>query len=129
MQGLITYRKIMTGLVIEQVDGWPKDNQSGAFLDYGRKCIWKHSWVDTWRSHLHYEGGFEGDKMIVYPTSTYYESDVRQEVNARQVFSKIIKTSFRWDWEMSKDGDKIWQTLNGLDYQKQAEGPKSGKDK
>lgn len=67
--------------------------------------------------------------MILYQTSTYYESDLQQEVNARQVFSKITKTSFRWDWEISKDGGKIWQTLNGLDYQKQAEGPKSGKDK
>ena len=78
---------------------------------------------------MRYEGGFEGDKMILYHTSTYYESDVQAGSQCAAGFLENYKTSFRWDWEMSKDGDKIWQTLNGLDYQKQAEGPKPGKDK
>ncbi len=116
--GLTTYSRILNDLVIEQIDGWPNGNQSKAFLSYDNRGIWKQSWVDTWRYHLHYKGGFEDGKMILYQTSIYFESAVNQEVAARQVFSKISKEGFRWDWEISKDGGTTWEFLNGLDYRR-----------
>lgn len=78
-----------------------------------RKKIWQQTWVDNSGAYLTFEGGMQGDKLVlnqinIPPTAGF---------KMRMEFSNISKDSFDWNWQRSKDGE-TWETQWELHYKR-----------
>lgn len=73
---------------------------------------WKQTWVDDSGSYLLFEGGAEGDKVILWTPK-----DLNRPLAAnRMVFENISPSSFDWNWEATSDGGKSWKLSWHLHY-------------
>ena len=87
--------------------------KSVSVYDKNRK-IWRQTWVDSSGGYLVFEGGMQGEKMVLTKVTGSNEGDVRQ----RMVFSEIDDDSFVWDWERSTDRGKTWELSWKLNYKR-----------
>ncbi|MEZ4655379.1 MAG: hypothetical protein R3E12_17760 [Candidatus Eisenbacteria bacterium] len=112
--GTNTVTKIMDSCVVqEQFEG---DGFKGTSVSVWVPQVnrWKQTWVDNQGGYLDFEGGMEGDRMILSREAPRRVPPVRQ----RMVFYDITADSLNWDWESSADGGKTWDLQWRIHYQR-----------
>ena len=116
-KGTNRVQKILGDCVIqEEFDGRPGVELIGKSLstyDVERGC-WLQTWVDNSGGYLDFNGGWQGDKMVLSRQVPGTEGDTRQ----RMVWFDIQPDSLTWNWERSEDGGQSWQILWQLKYQR-----------
>ena len=107
--GSNTVKKILNNCVIEEnFDGSPGSELIGRSFSVYSPFFnkWKQTWVDNNGSYLDFEGGLEGDKMILSRTVNKKDGTSFMQ---RMVWYNITKDKFDWNWERSDDGGKTWK--------------------
>lgn len=111
-------KKILGGCVIAENFDASKANgfQGKSFSVYNSsKSKWEQTWVDNSGGYMIFEGGMEGDKMILSLNKVDKQG---KPVILRMVFSNITHDSLDWHWQRSSDNGKYWQTLWHLKYRR-----------
>jgi len=72
-----------------------------------RADVWRQTWVDNSGGYLDFEGGWQGDKMVL---SRSFERNGKT-IMQRMVWYNIKQDAFDWNWEKSEDGGESW-TVN-----------------
>jgi hypothetical protein len=75
---------------------------------------WNQTWIDNSGSYLLFEGGKEGDNVVLKMTNAPKGSA------ARMVFTEIKPDSFTWNWEQSRDDGKTWILMWELKYKRKS---------
>jgi hypothetical protein len=109
----------LNGCVIqEQFDGSPAMDFKGLSVSVynPRKEIWQQTWVDNNGGYLDFTGAFENGVMTLSREVDYNGITLKQ----RMRFYDIENDSLNWVWEVSRGGEKSWQT-NWLIHYKRKE--------
>ncbi len=117
--GVATFTKIIEGTALEQEEVYFQNGTSSKALisyAYREQKKWIQSWIDIWGFHLVSKGGLEGNAMVLYTTTRYFEDAVEAQVLARQIFSDVTEAGFQYAWEISQDEGKTWTFNNGSYY-------------
>ena len=77
---------------------------------------WRQTWVDDQGNYWAFDGGAQGDTMVLATT----ETEAGREVRKRMVFSDIALDSFTWAWQRSDDDGATWSTVWKIDYRRRA---------
>lgn len=106
----------MNGCVIREafVDPTAPFHGSSVSVWNPNRAIWQQTWVDDQGGYLDFEGGMEGNRMIL---RRQYEQD-GQTIHQRMVFYNIEENSLDWDWETSKDGGTSWDLAWRIHYER-----------
>jgi hypothetical protein len=80
-----------------------------------RSKKWKQTWVDNQGSYLDFEGGLDGERMVLSRKGTNREGKPQM---SRMVFLNITSDSLDWRWEKSEDVGKSWQLMWPIHYAK-----------
>lgn len=103
-------------VILEQFDGRPGTELVGKSLSTyvtARSC-WQQTWVDNSGGYLDFEGGWQGDRMVLSRQVPGTDSAIWQ----RMIWFDIQPDSLTWNWERSEDGGKSWQLQWQLKYQR-----------
>jgi hypothetical protein len=75
---------------------------------------WRQTWVDNNGTYLDFTGGMTDGKMILERSFTRAGKILQQ----RMIFRDIRTDSLVWDWQLSEDNGKTWQTTWQIHYQR-----------
>jgi hypothetical protein len=75
---------------------------------------WRQTWVDDQGNYWAFDGGMEGDDMVLATV----ESEDGREVRKRMVFTDITPDAFTWRWERSEDDGATWSLTWSIDYRR-----------
>ncbi len=87
--------------------------QSWSVFDPAKKR-WRQTWVDDSGAYLLFEGGREGDTVVLQTPAPKANPKAR----SRMVFTDIRPASFTWNWEKTTDGGKTWELMWTLGYKR-----------
>ncbi|MBL8047996.1 MAG: hypothetical protein JNJ45_04875 [Chthonomonas sp.] len=76
---------------------------------------WRQTWVDDSGAYLTFTGGWNAETKQMILTQTFPQ---RGEQFSRMVFRDFTKTGFTWDWQLSTDNQKTWETQWLLTYKR-----------
>lgn len=111
-------KKILGGCVIEENfngnPGAPLIGKSHSVYSPALKK-WKQTWVDNNGSYLDFEGGMDGDKMIL--SRTVIRKDGISFMQ-RMVWYNITDNKFDWNWERSDDEGQNWNVNWHIEYKR-----------
>lgn len=65
-----------------------------------RRGVWRQTWADSQGGYLVFEGGMEGDEMVLHGSGQQPDGT---PVLTRMRFVDIAPDGFRWLWERSTD--------------------------
>lgn len=101
-------------IIQENFDGNPSmPFQGKSWSVYNPKLgRWQQTWVDNNSTYWHFEGGFEGDEMIL-ATDDLIDG---RPIKLRMVFYNIGQNELDWRWERSDDGGETWALQWQLRY-------------
>lgn len=106
-------KKTLKGQVIEENFSMAGFSGRSWTMWGSQRKIWKQTWVDDAGSYLLFEGGKEGDKVILKQINV-----PPGRPDMRMVFSEIKKESFTWSWQSSTDQGKTWEDQWVLKYKR-----------
>lgn len=76
---------------------------------------WKQTWVDSQGGYLQFEGGIEGDTMVLYGAGTQPDGT---PFRTRMTFMNITDDNFDWHWERSTDDGTTWTLQWNIHYER-----------
>lgn len=79
------------------------------------KKLWHQTWVDNKGGYLDFVGKMTKDQRIFF---RYYIDNQNKEIIQRMVFYNIKDKSFDWNWEVSGNEGKSWETKWTIHYKR-----------
>jgi hypothetical protein len=109
--------KTLGGCVIEENFSTSDNTFTGrSFSVYNPvKKIWQQTWVDNSGGYLDFNGGMDGDKMILTRKGFNRKGE---EIMQRMVFMDISSGSFTWNWESSTNNGAEWNLMWQIKYKR-----------
>ncbi len=109
--------KILGGCVIhEQFDGSGPGGNGLVGRSYSTyspdRRSWRQTWVDNEGGYLDFDGGMQGDQMVMSRTARRDGETFLQ----RMVWHNIGADTFDWNCERSDDGGKTWKPVWKVHY-------------
>ncbi len=74
---------------------------------------WKQTWVDNQGGYLDFTGNFNNNKMILHRSAIDKNGNKFMQ---RMIYYNITENSFDWNWEISKDNGKTWNSRWQIHY-------------
>jgi hypothetical protein len=114
LRGVNRITKRWDRVIVEEFDGkpgMPLEGHSVSTYDVNARQ-WKQTWVDNEGSYLDFDGGFADGKMTLSRTAVKDGKTIHQ----RMVWYDIAASTFKWNWERSRDNGKTWEVLWKIDY-------------
>lgn len=81
-----------------------------------RAGVWRQTWVDNQGGYLVFEGGMEGDRMVLTTAARPLASG--DTLVSRMVFHDLAADRLVWDWERSTDAGRSWTLQWTLEYRR-----------
>ena len=109
--------RILDGRAIqESFDGNPSVPFRGMSLSvYVEKLgRWRQTWVDSDGDYWAFEGGAEGEKMILATD----DIATGQPIVLRMIFHNIQQDGLDWRWEKPVDGGRVWEVRWEIHYRR-----------
>ena len=115
--GTNTITKEMNGCVIRENFVDPEKPYHGLSVSVWNpnRGIWQQTWVDDQGSYLDFEGGIDGDKMVL---ARQFTGPKGKTVHQRMTFYNIAENSLDWDWEVSQDEGETWKLAWRIHYER-----------
>lgn len=110
-KGSNVIRKILKNQILEETFSMPGFEGKSWTTYHPKKKAWVQTWVDDTAGYLTFEGGKEGNTVVLHQLMPQ-----NQPVRMKMVFSNITKSSFDWNWSRSDDSGKNWQVMWQLKY-------------
>jgi len=116
-KGTNSIKKTLDGRVIQEhfVGSWDESQayHGKSFSVYvtGEKK-WKQTWVDNLGAYLDLTGRVEGSTFIFMRE----EKRAGQRILQRMVYSDIRRNSYTWDWQLSRNDGRSWESQWKIQY-------------